>query len=106
MNTTQDHSTTEDSTTHANAARQDPGRARTPALRRPTHGRMLAGVASGLADYLGADVTLIRIAMIVALFVGGVGLPLYLAGWLLMPDEAAGRSLASDFAADVQSWRE
>jgi phage shock protein PspC (stress-responsive transcriptional regulator) len=67
---------------------------------------MLAGVASGLASYLGADVTLIRIALLVLLFVGGIGLPLYLACWLLIPDERAGRSVVDDFAADVRSWRD
>ncbi len=42
------------------------------------------GVAAGLADYTGFDVTLIRIAMIAALLVTGpVMIVLYLvAGWL------------------------
>jgi len=63
-------------------------------------GRMLAGVAVGLARYLNVDVTLVRVVLVVLAFVGGAGVPLYLAGWLLMPDEATGRS----FASEIIDW--
>jgi len=55
---------------------------------------MIAGVAAGVADYLGVDPTVIRIVFVVLAFVGGTGLPLYLAGWLLIPDPDRG-SIAS-----------
>jgi phage shock protein PspC (stress-responsive transcriptional regulator) len=80
---------------------QDPPRERQ--LRRPLNDRMLAGVASGLARYLGLDVLPVRIALVVLCFVGGIGLPLYLAGWLLIPDEGAQQSLADDLVHSVQS---
>ena len=91
-NTTQDTTTdrTDDTT-----APQGPSYARTPALARPVRGRMLAGVAAGAADYLGVDPTIVRIALAV-LAVAGPGVPLYLAGWLLMPDEGARQSVAAD----------
>ena len=91
-NTTQDTTTdrTDDTT-----APQGPSYARTPALARPVRGRMLAGVAAGAADYLGVDPTIVRIALVV-LAVAGPGIPLYLAGWLLMPDEGARQSVAAD----------
>jgi phage shock protein C len=66
------------------------------ALCRPLQDRMLAGVASGFADYLDVDVTLVRIALAVLAVMGGVGVPLYVAGWLLIPEEGATHSLASD----------
>lgn len=66
-------------------------------LYRPVEGRMVAGVAAGLARYLGADVTLVRIVLIALVFIGGAGLPLYLAGWLLMPEEGSEQSIAGDF---------
>jgi phage shock protein PspC (stress-responsive transcriptional regulator) len=66
----------------------------TPSLVRPPHRRMIAGVAVGVADYLGVDPTVIRIVFVVLAFVGGTGLPLYLAGWLLIPDPDRG-SIAS-----------
>jgi phage shock protein PspC (stress-responsive transcriptional regulator) len=63
------------------------------ALRRPVQGRMLAGVAAGLARYLGVDVTIVRIAFVVLTVAGGAGIPLYLAGLLLIPGEASDQSL-------------
>lgn len=58
---------------------------------------MLAGVASGLARYLGVDVTVVRIVLVVLAAVGGAGVPLYLAGWLLIPEEGSEQSIASEF---------
>jgi phage shock protein PspC (stress-responsive transcriptional regulator) len=75
------------------------------ALFRTGQSRMLAGVASGIARYLGIDVTLVRIAFVVITLVGGIGIPLYLASWLLIPDEDATHSIAADFASSVQEWR-
>ena len=69
----------------------------TPQLRRPTEGRMLAGVAAGIARYLDVDVTAVRIILAVLAVVGGAGVPIYLAAWLLIPDEASGQSIAGGF---------
>jgi len=65
-------------------------------LRRPVEGRMLAGVAAGAAGYLGADVTLVRIALVALVLFGGAGIPLYLAAWLLVPEEGTESSIADD----------
>ena len=49
--------------------------------------RMVAGVCSGLADYLGVDVTLVRVAAVVGLvFSLGAALVAYVAAWILMPE--------------------
>jgi phage shock protein PspC (stress-responsive transcriptional regulator) len=72
------------------------------ALHRPVQDRMLGGVAAGLAHYLGVDVTIVRIAIAVLTVAGGAGLPLYLAGWLLIPEEGAAQSLAGEF---IQNWQ-
>lgn len=66
---------------------------------------MLAGVASGVAQYLGIDVTLVRIAFVLITLVGGLGIPLYLASWLLIPDEDSAQSIVADFASTAQEWR-
>ena len=92
METTTTHP--QDSNEHA-AGPQEPSYAHTPALFRPVRGRMLAGVAAGAADYLGVDATIVRIVLAV-LAVAGPGVPLYLAGWLLIPDEGARQSVAAD----------
>jgi phage shock protein PspC (stress-responsive transcriptional regulator) len=64
---------------------------------------MLAGVAAGVADYLGVDVTIVRIVLAVLTVMGGAGVPLYLAGWLLIPDEGAEQSLASELIQSVSA---
>jgi len=73
-----------------------------PPLRRAYHGRMLTGVAAGIADYLGVDVTLIRIAFVVFTFLGGAGIPAYLAGLLLIPEEGTDESIASSMLGSFQ----
>ncbi len=60
---------------------------------------MLAGVASGLADYFDIDPTLVRIGFVVLALLGGLAVPLYLAGWLLIPEEESDRSVAEDLLA-------
>jgi phage shock protein PspC (stress-responsive transcriptional regulator) len=67
-----------------------PGPQVQPPLRRRDDDKIVAGVASGLAAYLRVDPALVRIGFVVLLFMGGIGIPLYLAGWLLIPaaDEA------------------
>jgi phage shock protein PspC (stress-responsive transcriptional regulator) len=72
-------------------------------LQRPAHGRMLAGVAAGIARYLGVDVTVVRIVLGVLAIAGGAGVPLYLAGWLLIPEEGSEQSLASQFLQSFQA---
>jgi phage shock protein PspC (stress-responsive transcriptional regulator) len=60
---------------------------------------MLAGVASGLADFFDVDPTLVRIAFVALAFLGGLAVPLYLAGWLLIPDEYSDTSVAEELLA-------
>jgi phage shock protein PspC (stress-responsive transcriptional regulator) len=73
------------------------------ALHRPIHDRMLTGVAAGLAEYLGVDVTIVRIAFVVLTIAGGAGIPLYLAGLLLIPEEGSDQSIAGAFIESRQS---
>ena len=65
------------------------------AISRPVHDRMLAGVAAGIARYLNVDVTVVRIVFAVLTVVGGAALPIYLAGWLLIPEDGADQSIAA-----------
>jgi phage shock protein PspC (stress-responsive transcriptional regulator) len=58
--------------------------------------RMVAGVAGGLAAHLGVDPVIVRIALVALAVVGGAGVLIYLAAWLLVPEEAApGSGVAS-----------
>lgn len=63
-------------------------------LHSPKNNRMIAGVAAGIARYLDADVTVVRIIMAALVVFGGVGFALYIAGWLLMPNEGSEQSIA------------
>jgi phage shock protein PspC (stress-responsive transcriptional regulator) len=74
-----------------------------PALRRPFQGRMVAGVAEGLARYFGVDPMLVRIGFVVLTVVGGAGVPLYLAGLLLIPDEGSDQSIAASIIESLQN---
>ena len=73
------------------------------ALRRPVEGSVVAGVAAGLARYLGVDVMIIRLAFVVLAVAGGAGIPLYLAGLLLIPEEGSGQSIASSLIESLPS---
>ncbi len=52
---------------------------------RSRRGRKIAGVCAGLAEEFGISVTLIRLAFILATVIGGSGLIVYIALWVLMP---------------------
>lgn len=65
-------------------------------LRRSPEHRMVAGVAAGVADWLDVDVTAVRAGFAVLALAGGLGLPLYLAGWLLLPEEGSEQSMAEE----------
>lgn len=65
-------------------------------LRRIDDNRMLAGVAAGVARHFDLDPTIVRIGVVALSLMGGVGVPLYLAGWLLIPDEDSDTSIADE----------
>jgi phage shock protein C len=67
-----------------------------PRLRRALEGRFLGGVAAGLAEYLDLDVALVRIGFVALCFLGGAAIPLYVAGWLFIPDEGTDVTIADD----------
>jgi len=57
-------------------------------LARSRDDKKIAGVCAGIARYLGVDVTLVRLLMVVfAFWPPAVGLIVYLACWIVMPVE-------------------
>jgi len=63
------------------------------------------GVCAGIADYTGVDVTLIRIAFVLATVLGGTGVVLIaylIAGWLA-PKKP--RELAYETAEEAKFWQ-
>ncbi len=65
---------------------------------------MIAGVASGIAEYLEVDVTVVRIVIAVLSVCGGAGIALYIAGWMLMPNEGSEQSIASRVMRTHRTW--
>src|ERR1700730_5627438 len=92
---------TEDTTTTESERTPQPAPAHA-LLRRSYTDRMLGGVAGGLARYFNVGPMIVRIAFVVLTVVGGAGLPLYLAGLLLIPDEASDQSIASAVIESLQ----
>ncbi len=56
-------------------------------LYRSRKDKMLGGVAGGLAEYFEIDPTLVRIAFIIVLFLGGTGVLAYIILWIVVPEE-------------------
>ena len=55
-------------------------------LSRPRDDQKIAGVCSGIARYIGIDVTLVRIlAVVFAFYPPGLAVLLYIACWIVMP---------------------
>jgi signal transduction histidine kinase len=59
-------------------------------LYRRRNGRLVAGVAAGLADHLGVDVLVLRIGFVLTIVLGGLGVFLYAAFWAVVPQETEG----------------
>ena len=55
-------------------------------LTRNPNDKMVAGVASGLAEYFGIDPTIVRIIFLLMLLPGGISPLVYLVLWLVMPE--------------------
>jgi phage shock protein PspC (stress-responsive transcriptional regulator) len=96
-------------TTQSQAIPSDTGQPQAPAgpvgrppLRRAYQGRMLAGVCAGIADYLAVDATIVRVAFAVFTFLGGAGIPAYLACLLLIPEEGSDQSIASSLLDGIR----
>ena len=69
-------------------------------LRRSGDNKMLAGVAGGIARYLNADVTLIRVIIAALALFTGAGAALYIAAWLLIPGDGEDQPAAAAWIAD------
>jgi len=67
-----------------------PRRATRRTFGRPTEGKVIAGVAAGLAEHLGWSVRLVRIGFVLLCFPTGAGLVAYVFLWALSPQTVDG----------------
>jgi phage shock protein PspC (stress-responsive transcriptional regulator) len=56
-------------------------------LYRCRHDQRIAGVASGVAEYFDLDPSLVRVLWVLSVFIGGMGLLLYIAMAIIVPLE-------------------
>ena len=69
----------------------------TKRLVRARKGRLLAGVCAGIAEYVGIDVTVIRLLFVaLGVVTFGVGVLIYLAAWIVIPEEGEDQSIAEN----------
>lgn len=73
-----------------------------PRLYRASDGRLVAGVARGLAEHLGVPTVWVRIAFVLLSFSGGAGLVMYGAFWVVVPQ----RGPEGEAEDDSQSARD
>jgi phage shock protein C len=58
-------------------------------LMRSETDRVIAGVAGGIAQRLGVNSTLVRLAWVLSVFFGGLGVVVYLILWVVLPKGSA-----------------
>ena len=59
-------------------------------LMRNPNDKMIAGVASGLAEYFGVDTTIVRLVFLLLLLPGALSPLLYVVFWIVMPERPVG----------------
>ena len=72
-----------------------PAAPRRPGLHRSRSQRMIAGVAGGLGERFDVDATVVRLIFVGLAIVGGAGVVLYVAMWILLPDAETPDAVAS-----------
>ena len=74
-------------------------------IRRSRTDTKLAGLCGGVAEHWQVDPVLVRVGWALLALTGGVGVIVYVAGWLLIPLEGQDRSVADDlFGGAVRRW--
>jgi phage shock protein PspC (stress-responsive transcriptional regulator) len=63
-------------------------------MERPSSGRVLAGVATAIAERTNTAAWLVRLGFVIATLFGGFGILAYLAGWFVIPAEGRSESPA------------
>ena len=74
-------------------------------IRRSTSDVKLAGLCGGIARQWGVDPVLVRVGFALLALSGGIGLVLYLAGWLLLPADGRDTAPVDDlFGNATRNW--
>ncbi len=68
----------------------------TSQLYRSTTNKVIAGVCGGLGEYFDIDPMIIRALFVLAFFMSGTGILLYIVLWLVIPDRPRRETLSRD----------
>ena len=63
-------------------------------LYRSRKDRIVAGVCAGVADYFGLDANIVRLVFAGLAILAGTGVLLYVAAWMVIPEEGETASIA------------
>lgn len=74
-----------------------------PRLTRSATESMVAGVCGGLADYFNIDPVIVRLIFVLVTLTSGLGLPVYIVLWILMPKAAAPQGQQNFQSGGLQS---
>jgi phage shock protein C len=69
-------------------------------LRRSRDDRMIAGVASGVAEFFDLDTTIVRVVWAFTAIFGGFGVLLYLIMWVIVPEQGTATPIATAEPSD------
>lgn len=78
-------------------------------LQRTDNGKIIAGVCSGVGEYIGVDPNILRLGLAIASFFGGLGFGVYVVAWLLLPEQNKDTSIAQDLIEknkDNRVWQD
>lgn len=90
----QEHTTTRETTDETASETTATESTTSPLWDRPVEGRLIGGVAAGLAERMQVAPWLIRALFGIATIASGAGILIYFVLWLFMPDRSTGRSIA------------
>jgi signal transduction histidine kinase/phage shock protein PspC (stress-responsive transcriptional regulator) len=76
-----------------------------PPLRRDPANKVVAGVCAGAARTLGVDPLMLRVVTVIASVATGLGVPVYLFAWVMMPSSSGAPALAARFRGRAGSWQ-
>ncbi len=65
-------------------------------LERNPDDKVIAGVASGVADFFGLDPTVVRVVWALTILLGGLGVIVYIILWIVVPEGDSDRTVAHD----------
>jgi phage shock protein C len=72
-------------------------------LRRVRDDKVLGGVCGGLGNYFAIEPVIVRLIFIALAFAGGLGVLLYFAAWMIIPEAGPGEEVGGPAGSDKRS---